>query len=362
MQVIRFFLFITALLSGSIISDLNAQEVQTNVRGEKIVVFKDGSWRPYQPADSVLLNQKEEFLMEDTNTDNPFEIPSDAKSKKTAKGGKTSKALEAQLDANKKEMEILENKFYKFSQDPSIPAKDLEAIKNQLDELIAKEAIIKSEMAGIPTQKQVEKSSDKVTGTKSATPSQAMDEKRMSIGFESPRNENSIINNTSCEIASSKVDDFSRQKRIELASHLLFTHTDPKLKPHLKTADYLTCMASLSATNLYKYLNLEMIFMSATARKEYGAVMQGSLLMIRLVNGETINLNSANFDNGLVDPNANTTIYRVQYILPKDVVKKLMKTEIDKVRVVWSSGYEDYDVYHMRTLMEQLQCLQQIKI
>lgn len=362
MQVIRFFLFITALLSGSFVANLKAQEVQTNVRGEKIVVFKDGSWRPYQPADSVLLNQKEEFLIEDTNTDNPFEMPSDAKLKKAPKGGKTAKALEAQLDANKKEMEILENKFYKFSQDPSIPAKDLEAIKNQLDELIAKEALIKSEMAGIPSPKSVDKSPEKIAGAKSASTASSMDEKRMSIGFENPGNENTIINNTSCEIASSKVDDFSRQKRIELSSNLLFTYTDPKLKPHLKTADYLTCLVSLSATHLYKFLNLEMTFMSAAARKEYGAVMQGSLLMLRQVNGETINLNSANFDNGLVDPNANTTIYRVQYILPKDVIKKLMKTEIDKVRVVWSSGYEDYDVYHMRTIMEQLNCLQQIKI
>src|SRR5690606_17122247 len=132
MQVIRFFLFITALLSGTVFTDLNAQEVQTNVRGEKIVVFKDGSWRPYQPADSVLLNQKEEFLIEDSNTDNPFEVPEDAKTKKN-KSSKATKALEAQLDTNKKEMQVLENKFYKFSQDPSIPAKDLEAIKNQLD-------------------------------------------------------------------------------------------------------------------------------------------------------------------------------------------------------------------------------------
>ncbi len=361
MQVIRFFLFITALLSGSVFTDLNAQEVQTNVRGEKIVVFKDGSWRPYQPADSVLLNQKEEFLIEDSNNDNPFEVPEDAKTKKN-KSSKATKALEAQLDANKKEMQVLENKFYKFSQDPSIPAKDLEAIKNQLDELIAKEAAIKSELAGIPAPKQSDKTSVKETDNKATASSKTMDEKRLNVGFESPRNENSIINNTSCEIASSKVDDFSRQKRIELASYLLFTHTDPKLKPHLKTADFLTCQTWLSATNLNKYLNLEMTFMSATARKEYGAVTQGSLLIIRLVNGETLNLNSANFDNGQVDPNANTTVYRIQYVLPKAVIKKLLKTEIDKVRMVWSTGYEDYDVYHMRTIMEQLQCLQQIKI
>lgn len=362
MQVIRFFLFITALLSGTFATDLRAQEVQTNVRGEKIVVFKDGSWRPYQPADSVLLNKKEEFLIEDTNTDDPFEVPVDSKSKKTSKGNKATKALEAQLDANKKEIEILEKKFYKFSQDPSIPAKDLEAIKNQLDVLIAKEAEIKSELAGVPSSKQNENKTDKAIETKNTESSQARDEKRMSVAFESPRNENSIINSTSCEIASSKVDDFSRQKRIELVSNLFFTHTDPKLKPHLKTADYLTCLTYLSATNNNKYLNLDMTFLSAAARKEYGAVMQGSLLMIRLINGETINLNSTNFDNGLVDPNANTTVYRVQYILPKDVVKKLLKTEIDKVRMVWSTGYEDYDVLHMRTIMEQLQCLQQIKI
>ena len=368
MQVIRFFLFITALLSGAILADLKAQEVQTNVRGEKIVVFQDGSWRPYQPADSVLLNKKEEFLIEDANADDPFEVPADAKNKKSAKrskankANKANKALEAQLDANKKEIEILEKKFYKFSQDPSIPAKDLEEIKNQLDVLIAKEADIKSEMAGIPVNKQNESMSERISEPQSTASSQVMDEKRMSVTFESPRNQNSIIKSTSCEIASTKIDDFSRQKRIELTSNLLFTHTDPKLKPHLKTADFLTCQTFLSATNNNKYLNLEMTFQSAAARKEYGAVMQGALLVIRLVNGETINLNSSNFDNGLVDPNANTTVYRIQYILPKAVVKKLLKTEIDKVRMIWSTGYEDYDVYHMRTIMEQLQCLEQIKI
>ena len=37
--------------------------------------------------------------------------------------------------------------------------------------------------------------------------------------------------------------------------------------------------------------------------------------------------------------------------------KALMDTELDVVRVAWSAGYEDYEIYYMDVLMNLFKCL-----
>jgi hypothetical protein len=53
----------------------------------------------------------------------------------------------------------------------------------------------------------------------------------------------------------------------------------------------------------------------------------------------------------------NLLTYRVHYAIAQDQMSFLSKSEVDKIRVFWSSGYEEYEVYQLDFFMKQLACL-----
>jgi len=80
-------------------------------------------------------------------------------------------------------------------------------------------------------------------------------------------------------------------------------------------------------------------------------------LIIKLINGTTVTLLSQEFDPGTVDMSKLKTFYTTAYLIgPKDE-KELMKAEVDKVRVIWDVGYEDYEVYELDFFIDQLNCI-----
>ena len=79
--------------------------------------------------------------------------------------------------------------------------------------------------------------------------------------------------------------------------------------------------------------------------------------IIKLVNGEIVKLLSINSDSGSYDQATGLTTFRNQFLVQKGEEKSFLESEIDKVRLVWSNGYEDYDIYEVDFLMNQLNCL-----
>ena len=43
--------------------------------------------------------------------------------------------------------------------------------------------------------------------------------------------------------------------------------------------------------------------------------------------------------------------------MDKSVQREALKSELDKMRVVWRTGYEDYQIYHVDFLINQINCL-----
>ncbi|MBK8504531.1 MAG: hypothetical protein IPL46_21365 [Saprospiraceae bacterium] len=161
-----------------------------------------------------------------------------------------------------------------------------------------------------------------------------------------------------CEFSFHGIDEFTKTQKKELKDELFFSYTDERLKSYLKDQDYMSCRGYLtSISGGFRYLTLVFSIASKNANREYGYIKNGSLLNLKLLDGETVSLFTQSENQGLLDPKSGKTVYKVRYPIEYQKEKLLLKSGIDKVRVVWSSGYEDYEVYNIDFFTNQFDCL-----
>jgi len=161
-----------------------------------------------------------------------------------------------------------------------------------------------------------------------------------------------------CTFRFKGMDEFLGKEKTELEPQQFFFHTDPELRQYMKGEEYINCTAGLAtSTGGLTTLNIEVTIRSQNAQREFGGLQKGNPLTIKLVNGEIVKLLSVNSDSGNYDQTTGLTTFRNQFLVQKGEEKSFLESEIDKVRLVWTNGYEDYDVYEVDFLMNQLNCL-----
>lgn len=161
-----------------------------------------------------------------------------------------------------------------------------------------------------------------------------------------------------CNLSFDGVDEFTGVRRKDVAKQLFFTYTPDRFKPYFKGRNYITCHGYLSKINDGGViLNLEFVILTEQAAREFGALEMGSQLTIRGIDGDRITLSNKKTSIGMADSLDKTTTYKAQYAISSSEVKSLRKTEVDKIRVIWGTGYEDYEVYEVDFLIDQFRCL-----
>ncbi len=170
-----------------------------------------------------------------------------------------------------------------------------------------------------------------------------------------------VVHHSDCVVESHKIDDFTQKKRIDLERQFLFSYTDEKLRPFLKGQELLVCEAALTSLGGFSYLNLTFSIASPNARNNFGVLENNAQISLKLINGNTITLYNSNRDIGKIDPYSGNTVYNGLYIISAANEKLLSKTELDELRVIWSTGYEDYEIYEIDFFINQLTCLKNSK-
>jgi hypothetical protein len=164
-----------------------------------------------------------------------------------------------------------------------------------------------------------------------------------------------------CEYSMRERDEFTGKLKIATKPQKFFSYTQKDLKPFMRENDYLICTGHLSSVLGMTILNIRFEMESTMAQQEYGEIVVGTQLLVKLLDGETVVLNCQESDKGTVDDVNGKTIYRTYFSLEKSEIKKLQKSEVIKVRMLWSIGYEDYEVNELDFFINQLNCLEQIK-
>ncbi len=161
-----------------------------------------------------------------------------------------------------------------------------------------------------------------------------------------------------CTFTTDSIDAASGFTRLETTPGLIFTYTEPELRPYFKDKDLIKCFGRLSKSGPYIYLTVEFQIASSHSQSNFGALQAGSLMRFELMNGDFVALYSAKTNTGRIDPYSGTTIFVAQYALGKQALRALKKSSLNKMRVMWSTGFEDYDVYYVDFLVHQITCLE----
>ena len=162
-----------------------------------------------------------------------------------------------------------------------------------------------------------------------------------------------------CAIAFEGKDELTGKNRRDMEKAIFFTHTDQRIRAYFKERDYLICEAYLSTIGQeYYFLHVKYTLATKNAPMEFGSIEKGSALVVNLLNGDSVRLQAVKSDQGSPDPVNETFIYQMQYNLNLQQLKELQISEIDKVRMVWSAGYEDYEVYDLDFLKRQAMCIE----
>jgi len=161
-----------------------------------------------------------------------------------------------------------------------------------------------------------------------------------------------------CKLAFNGIDPNTLQKKIATAYENIITYTHPKLEEYYKEQSFLSGEVSLVQLGKNKYLTLDIIIRSKDAIRNYGMIQVGSPMKIELIDGESAYLFAQANATGTLIPYTSNIKYQVLYLLEKSEYKRLAKMEINNLGIMWSSGYEKYDIYNIDVIMNQINCLE----
>ena len=160
-----------------------------------------------------------------------------------------------------------------------------------------------------------------------------------------------------CNLAFNGLDNFTGKKKQETTPITLFAHTDDFMRAAMKDKDFVTCEATATRVEGSRivYLNLVITIQTKDAQRTFGFLDRGAFIIFRLINGKKITLPTSKTDIGVVDALKGTTTFRAQLAIAE--MLDLTQSELDVIRVSWSVGYEDYEIYDMEILRNLFKCL-----
>lgn len=156
-----------------------------------------------------------------------------------------------------------------------------------------------------------------------------------------------------CQL-SYKGKDAQGAQKVELAESLLFTYTDEDLKAHIKDQEVISGYVSMAILKGQEYVVFRMEMASTKIAKAYGELPVGSPIKIIFLDGKHLFLDVVNTEGRMIDE---TMSFIALTKMDKAQKKELSKCAIDKLGLLWEAGYEEYNIYDVDLLKNQIECL-----
>ncbi|MCB9345376.1 MAG: hypothetical protein H6576_16935 [Lewinellaceae bacterium] len=160
-----------------------------------------------------------------------------------------------------------------------------------------------------------------------------------------------------CVLAVNTRDEFSGEIYKRTAAVELFRTYPSALRSFLGDKPNVLCKAAMAATGSEASLFLNFSIYDPNPRKSFGRLEKNSAVTILFLDGSRYVLNTTQDSEGTLNEETQAFVYQVQLPLSQDALKKLRREELDRIRITWSSGYEDYDVQYIQLLSQQATCL-----
>lgn len=161
-----------------------------------------------------------------------------------------------------------------------------------------------------------------------------------------------------CEVKFEGVDATINQYVKELEKEELFIFTPDAFKSMLVDYPLVEGQGALLSTAGYTYFELSLKVNSSRARKDYGYIEKGNLVKFFLIDGTSFYSKCISTAMPKLTDDRKATNYVVSVNIDKEEMKMLNKSYIDKIGVIWSKGYEEYEIYNPDFFINQLYCIQ----
>ncbi|MFZ1752083.1 MAG: hypothetical protein WAU01_17945 [Saprospiraceae bacterium] len=156
-------------------------------------------------------------------------------------------------------------------------------------------------------------------------------------------------------------DNVVRKERImETQPEILFVYTPDRLKSYFKEKDLMEVKGSILQKSKNQFLHITVKIFSKDAAKNYGFIQRDAMLKISTISGKSVILYNLNDVRGKIEDYTGHMVYDAIYPLTGDEAQLLGRVPMDTVGMMWSSGFESYDIYHVDVLMNHFTCLKKI--
>lgn len=378
---------------GFLFNEMSAQVIRENEHGEKIIVMPDGSWEYFSGEgggsfdDATLENTPTSYPIYD-GTIAPLEgyisvTSDDLYNMSVRKSQLATEALNIAMERRDKATstrDLLEKEYAqlqsnanatpeaiklmglrllnarKNADDAQIELNEAERLANEAELLTTKGEYVSTYLMDQESKKRQKLVSEKryeMVGRsyRDLLPMADVSEKIYANTIMSPPQKE-------CVIAYEGLDEKTGQYRVDTRQEFLFSFTDDKIRPFLKDKDYMRCEGYFTALGGYRYLTLEFTFAYPNAREAYGFIDKGSVLTIKMMDDTFVNLFAGEMDRGSYDLETELLTYKVHYPIDRSQIQLLKNKEADALRVFWSSGYEEYPLYHLDFFKHQINCIE----
>ena len=376
----------------------DAQRVTQNRHGERIVIFPNGKWEYFddeKPLHRAILKESlgekpvEEIVEEEYSSKGDSDTTFDFQTSLEEAEEELAVAEERESDAKFSKI-LLEEELEDQLKDVSVPENEILELKGQIKLAAQKEKFAKKERKKAAKQlKKLKKSKGKIKPkkkpkkkkskkTRIAKSQNKMNEEEKaymqnyrddptffaaSKRFKKYKVEEDVMYNpppSDCDISFEGVDEFLGKKRKDVARSIFFTHTDDDMRRYMLTEDYVKCEGGLTQIKGgVLLLNLFISIKTTDAKRAFGQIGKGGLISIKMLDGSKVTLANNKADSGIFDSLTGRHTYTTQYLINAGQEKKLKNSEVDMIRIIWETGYEDYEVYNIDFFRDQFRCLNQ---
>lgn len=161
-----------------------------------------------------------------------------------------------------------------------------------------------------------------------------------------------------CNLEFNGTDEFTGKSRKDHAPELLFFYTPEAMYKFYPDQDYMNCKASLSSVSGgAMFLNLYFTIASKDAAKLFGGFEKGTVINLKFLDGDNLVIINNRTDPGIFDSGNQYVTFRAQCNLGANIQQEISKKSLDKIRVTWQTGYEDYEIYDVDLLKREFKCL-----
>lgn len=370
-----FTIFILYFLSLS--STLVSQRQVTTLSGQRIIIFQSGEWQKIEAgdesgdtlgmlsgSDSVFQNPNVSGNIDTTNVNIGIGLITEAAQKKEIetlllldlldkqvavkevqlsharqlKNKESEKQLKAELTDLKQKFKTAE-KIYKFSAENVEKAFSLKKMKeNEYNKNLSElgKVLDIDVIPYLDTQK-----------SKSILEEDTRPLKNTRIGGTTKKEKCLIVRD----------EKVKKERIIELGYEPFFTFTPEKLKNYFKNKELVEVNASVKKKGKQNFLRMSIKIVSKDAARNYGFIPHESILRISFISGKVIVLKSTEEVQGFTEKYTGNIVYNVDYQIKSEDYSQIAKVPIDTVGIMWSSGFEIYDIYNVDLLINHCSCI-----